>query len=178
MVRRVTGGGAILHDRELTYSLIIPRGHRLAVAHADLYRHFHDAVRAALRDWGIDATLQTESNSTLSSRFLCFERRTPGDILLGGYKIGGSAQRRRGGAVLQHGSILLARSQFAPELPGIRELSSADIPPATLQESIIGELKRSLFWEFAPSNLNEREQLNSREIQKKQFDLNAWNFGR
>jgi lipoate-protein ligase A len=55
--------------------------------------------------------------------FLCFERRTAGDILCEGRKIAGSAQRRHRGAVLQHGSILLERSRFAPELPGIRELS-------------------------------------------------------
>src|SRR4029079_17986228 len=54
--------------------------------------------------------------------FLCFLRRAPGDVLSGSTKICGSAQRRRRGAILQHGSLILARSPAAPELPGILEL--------------------------------------------------------
>jgi lipoate-protein ligase A len=50
-----------------------------------------------------------------------------GDVLLGDYKIAGSAQRRYRGTVLQHGSILLSRSPAAPELPGIAELSSVKL---------------------------------------------------
>src|SRR5437667_329111 len=59
--------------------------------------------------------------------FLCFERRTCGDIILGDAKIVGSAQRRRRGAVLQHGSVLLSRSDFALELPGIAELRGVEV---------------------------------------------------
>jgi lipoate-protein ligase A len=178
VVRRVTGGGAILHDRELTYSLCVPRGHRLAAANTELYRHIHDAVRGCLRVWGIEARLQAESDPARSSRFLCFERRSPGDILVGEFKIGGSAQRRREGAVLQHGSIVLSTSPHAPELPGLSELSGMEISTTMMRDGIIAQLERSMNWRFAPSNLNEREQLNSREIQKKQFDQHAWNFGR
>ena len=59
--------------------------------------------------------------------FLCFQRRSPGDVLVGGVKIAGSAQRRCRGAVLQHGSLLLARSHAAPELDGLKELSGRAI---------------------------------------------------
>jgi hypothetical protein len=66
--------------------------------------------------------------------FLCFQRRSPGDLVLRAsgetstepaawHKILGSAQRRRHGAVLQHGSLLWGRSNFAPELPGVRDLA-------------------------------------------------------
>jgi lipoate-protein ligase A len=54
--------------------------------------------------------------------FLCFSRRSCGDIVCDGFKVVGSAQRRLGSSVVQHGSILLARSEFAPELPGLGEL--------------------------------------------------------
>ena len=56
--------------------------------------------------------------------FLCFSRGDARDIVLGQHKVLGSAQRRRRGAVLQHGSLLLALSEFAPEFPGLRELTS------------------------------------------------------
>ncbi|GIW99406.1 MAG: lipoate--protein ligase [Pirellulaceae bacterium] len=53
--------------------------------------------------------------------FLCFERRNPGDVVAAGWKLMGSAQRRRGGAVLQHGSLLVRQSCYAPSLPGLWE---------------------------------------------------------
>ncbi len=46
-----------------------------------------------------------------------------GDVVIGDAKICGSAQRRHRGAVLQHGSVILARSPHAPELPGIAEVA-------------------------------------------------------
>ena len=56
-------------------------------------------------------------------RLLCFTDPDPEDIVTKGVKIVGSAQRRRGGAVLQHGSLLLARSSRTPELPGICDVA-------------------------------------------------------
>src|SRR5262249_30622801 len=54
---------------------------------------------------------------------LCFTGRDPEDIVGMGHKLVGSAQRRRGGAVLQHGSVLLARSPDVPELAGICDVA-------------------------------------------------------
>jgi lipoate-protein ligase A len=54
---------------------------------------------------------------------LCFTDQDPEDIVVGCVKLVGSAQRRRAGVVLQHGSVLLARSPATPELPGAAELA-------------------------------------------------------
>ena len=59
--------------------------------------------------------------------FLCFQHQTPGDLLVAGHKVVGSAQRRPHGATMQHGSILLRRSPHAPALPGIADLSETPI---------------------------------------------------
>ena len=73
--------------------------------------------------------------------FLCFQRRTPGDLLIGGAKVLGSAQRRRKTAVLQHGGLLLAQSAHAPELAGIAELTGRELEPGDrrLLEEFIAE---------------------------------------
>lgn len=130
-VRRRSGGGAIVHDRELTYSLVIPPEHAFArKQRLMLYETVHRAVVGALRKRGIKAELATDvptaRQGTEEEPFLCFQRFAPGDILArtnrGTIKIMGSAQyRNKTGAVLQHGSLLYDCSEAAPELPGLRQ---------------------------------------------------------
>lgn len=128
LVRRSSGGGAILHDRELTYSISLPTAHPLAADAETLYRRVHGLLLVVLAEFGIKAELNEFALHGIGGEpFLCFERRAVGDVVLGGFKICGSAQRRRRGAILQHGSILLGRSPQAPELPGIVELSGRAI---------------------------------------------------
>jgi len=141
LVRRASGGGAILHDRELTYSVALPFAHPLAARAEKLYQAVHRSLIETLAEFGAAATqcepasapspyplpkgegfeTCTNTSSGLNKPFLCFQRREQGDVLLAGHKIAGSAQRRQRGAVLQHGSVLWARSPFAPELPGIAD---------------------------------------------------------
>src|SRR4051812_42296912 len=119
LVRRASGGGAILHDRELTYSIALPKAHPLALHAEPLYLATHRSLPAALVQFGVRADLcqpaENGRRATSDEPFLCFQRRTYGDVLVGRAKVCGSAQRRQRGAVLQHGSILLAQSAFAPE---------------------------------------------------------------
>jgi lipoate-protein ligase A len=142
VVRRLTGGGAILHDHELTYSLVIPSDHPLARARQRLYAMVHTTLIETLADWSIVASLCPAQAS--DEPFLCFQRRAPGDVLVGHTKIAGSAQRRRRGAVLQHGSILLQRSAAAPELDSIEDLTGRTIPPEQLIEAWTPRIQRSL----------------------------------
>lgn len=117
VVRRTTGGGAILHDLEVTYSLTIPVEHPLVTGHANrLYELAHDAIIAALgapaRRLGCDDPRC--GASSLRGPFFCFARRHGLDVVIddansptGVSKISGSAQRRTPRAILQHGSIML-----------------------------------------------------------------------
>jgi lipoate-protein ligase A len=130
LVRRSTGGGAIVHHYDWTYSLAIPtlelnRDWGLGASHA-LYDVVHSAVVGWLIRYAVPARQADEADVRIANnrRFLCFERRSVGDIVAAGYKIMGSAQRRSRGALLQHGSLLLSRSPHAPSLPGIAELAA------------------------------------------------------
>ncbi len=122
-VRRLSGGGALLHDRELTYSIALPATHPLADAPTVLYDRVHGALVDWLNSLGAPARVRGEKRNE-PEPFLCFGRGDPRDVVLGPHKIIGSAQRRRRGAILQHGALLLERSPFAPEFPGLFDLSA------------------------------------------------------
>jgi len=134
LVRRASGGGAILHDAELTYSFATPVADRLGGGAARLSKEIHAALAAALADWGIAARPWNSPPIAGPEPFLCFQRRAPGDLAVDNVKVVGSAQRRQRQAVLQHGSVLLAASRCASELPGLLELTGRRIGPAELAE--------------------------------------------
>ncbi len=159
LVRRQTGGGAILHDRELTYSLFIPQSHPLAVDSTRLYVVVHEAIQAVLQAHRVSATICANPHKVAKGEepFLCFQRRAIGDMLSGTAKICGSAQRRRHGAVLQHGSLLFAQSGCAPELPGILELCGQPLTPAAVITAVAHELAGRLGFDFQPGELETDE---------------------
>lgn len=128
IVRRSTGGGAILHDLELTYSLVLPINHPLIAGKPNnLYAMVHQAISQAVGDTLPDSTtIGMHSEHDVTSRFgvdpghraqhgpfFCFARRSGFDVVVdreGGTfaKLAGSAQRRTRTSILQHGSIMLA----------------------------------------------------------------------
>jgi lipoate-protein ligase A len=125
IVRRPTGGGAIWHHHELTYALAVPGEHPFARRSRDLYRAVHAALTDLLREHGVSVQRygsRGEEGIGGTRPFLCFTDRDEEDIVAEGSKVIGSAQRRRSGAVLQHGAMMLAPSDITPELPGPAEL--------------------------------------------------------
>ena len=146
-VRRKTGGGAILHDQEITYSFVIPASNGLLDKGANevLYRAVHEAVRDGLIRLGLEASLSENCTCSVAKKsgsvakksgdeepFLCFQRRTPVDLVVGAHKVLGSAQRRTRAGLLQHGSLLLRASREFGALLGIQDIGK--IPPEFLWE--------------------------------------------
>lgn len=124
IVRRPTGGRALLHWREVTYSVTAP------AADAGSLRASYGRINAllldALRRLGVDARLaQPAGRAAVPSLAPCFEAPAAGEVVAGGRKLVGSAQWREAGALLQHGSILVDDDQ-----PLVAALTRAPVPPA------------------------------------------------
>ena len=109
LVRRATGGRAILHVDELTYSVAGPiEEPRMAGGVMDAYLRFSNALLSGLSTLGLKAEKaggRTRAGRDLSAA--CFETPSAYEITAGGRKLMGSAQSRRKGYVLQHGSLPL-----------------------------------------------------------------------
>ena len=115
VVRRVTGGRAVLHKDELTYSLVSPAGNRLFPNDVlGTYKVIAAGLLDGLRGLGIAAEMVTRPRAhggpvrDMPQDAACFSSPSWYEIVARGRKIVGSAQRRVGGAFLQHGSILIA----------------------------------------------------------------------
>ena len=173
LVRRRSGGGAIMHDAEITYALTLPITHPAARDPVTLYLSVHQGVIHVLRSWGLRAELY--SGEPADAPFLCFHRRSVGDLLVDSYKVLGSAQRRARSAVLQHGSLLLRRSPFAPSLPGVIDLGGDHMPLGQAVKELTHGMLGALGMKPLPGQLSAVELAKAREGANDRFVAESWN---
>ncbi len=175
-VRRATGGAALVHHHELTYCLAVPATRQWL---GRCWLRMHEAIAAALREFGVNADRCVLPEAEDSTGYLCFQQHTAGDVMIGNAKIAGSAQRKQRGAVMQHGGILLRQSPFTPSLPGILELTGVDVKPFDLRTAIIGQLKRLLGWCFdLPEDWTEAEREAIEVLTRIRYSSDSWNWKR
>ena len=115
VVRRITGGGAIWHQHEVTYCLVGTLGNDgLPGRTRDLYPLLHGAICTALSVRGARLTRQTATigDRRYADEPRCFASPAADDLMLGAGKVLGSAARARGERVLVHGSLKLASNPW------------------------------------------------------------------
>ena len=185
-VRRLTGGGAIVHDAELTYSIVLPGSHPLAARRDELYQAMHGCLIEVLAGLGITARMCQAADKIESARqpFLCFQRRSPGDVLIGQSKICGSAQRRGApgtagrGAVLQHGSLLWRTSPSAPELPGVANLAAHPTELENVADLWFEALQRRFGFACQAEELAEEEVCRAKTLVETRYSRVNWTKNR
>lgn len=187
VIRRVTGGGAVFHDNEITYSVFIPLSHRLAASSIrESYGLLCAPIVDCLRGLGLEARFSPVN-----------------DVLVGGAKVSGSAQTRRNGVLLQHGTLLIgvdAASMFRV-LNVAKEKSAATASGApehrvTSLEALLGDRARGenfagdlgrrlalafagrLGCDFVESGLSVEEKRDALRIEEELFRKEEWNRDR
>jgi lipoate-protein ligase A len=133
IVRRITGGRALLHHREVTYSVTLSAGEDAPMA---IYAAINEVLLGALKSLGIDAcVVRSAGRLPPPASAPCFEQPADGEIAVRGRKLVGSAQLREGNDVLQHGSILVHDDQAFVARIAVRPVGNVE-SAATLFEQL------------------------------------------
>jgi lipoate-protein ligase A len=132
VVRRPTGGRALLHHREITYSVTAPVTQNEGLNAT--YQQVNALLRYAFDTLGVRTSFaKPVTRAPAPTAVPCFAEPAAGEIVAGGRKLVGSAQWRDGGALLQHGSILVDDDQRL--IPALMRVPADPPPaPATLRE--------------------------------------------
>jgi len=106
IVRRLTGGKAVFHDKEITYSFILPENSKLLPFEInESYKIISNALVIALKKIGVNSEIKKVPERIDTP--ICFNSSNWYELIVNNKKISGSAQRRMGGKILQHGSLLI-----------------------------------------------------------------------
>jgi lipoate-protein ligase A len=150
VVRRPTGGRAILHNREVTYSVTAPVKDALPLREA--YSQINRILQTGLSRLGVTVEAASPSERAAAPSIRpCFEIPAEGELIAAGCKLVGSAQWRDGKALLQHGSILVNDDQSSLPSFAIGARSESEmIQPATLHALLgrspdVGEVASAMF---------------------------------
>jgi lipoate-protein ligase A len=203
LVRRLTGGKAVLHDDELTYSVVVPEV-MLPGTVLETYRRISQALVEGLRLMGVPATIAALERGVTSRdpRFrqaACFSAPSWFEILWDGKKLIGSAQNRKGGMILQHGSIpftfdaaklvrcirttspehaLRAESMLKRKAAGVSEALGRAVERRELEDHLKAGFVEALGWELESGNLTPNEEAEARSLAEAKYRNDAWTMER
>ncbi|MGD2144365.1 MAG: biotin/lipoate A/B protein ligase family protein [Anaerolineae bacterium] len=191
LVRRPTGGRAILHIDELTYSVVAPDNEpRVAGGVVESYRRLSAGLVSGLAQLGIgDVVADRRVESRSPNGPVCFEVPSRYEITVGGKKLVGSAQMRAQGVVLQHGAVPLhgdiARiCAFLNERPrSDRVRARATTVEAALgrrvswervAEALVSGFSEGLNLQLRPDTLISEEEEQARTLRAEKYANMAW----
>jgi len=188
LVRRPTGGTAVLHEFERTYAVVARlRAAPFSGRVLDTYRRVAEALCVALRSLGLGAVAHEPDRKRARPRreVACFAAPSAYEIAVGSRKLVGSAQLRRRGAFLQHGSILLrsdpgrlGRALGIGQPPGshtdLRRALGAEVDLATLDRALVGAFERAFSAALTPGRLGARERERATRLRSWKYLSAEW----
>jgi len=198
LVRRPTGGKAVLHDQELTYAVVAsPEQSHFPPDILRTYRVISNCLARGLSGIGIRAELKAEGRSPAgeSLRTSCFSTPSRYELLVNGRKLCGSSQMRSHGAFLQHGALLMAfdpqrtcavmlphrelekqAARLAESVTTVGELTGGSVDEPALCRSLREGFEQELGIRFEEGGLTAEEEALSRELMAKKYRNDNWNW--
>ncbi|AXI31352.1 MULTISPECIES: lipoate--protein ligase family protein [Priestia] len=205
-VRRPTGGRGVLHDEELTYSVIVSEEYpNMPKTVTEAYRVISEGLLEGFRSLGLEAYFaiprsEEEKNSLKNPRSsVCFDAPSWYELVVEGRKIAGSAQTRQKGVILQHGSILLEIDEdklfsvfnypndrvkermqraFRSKAVAINAIAGRKIPIEEAKEAFYKGFASALDIDLEPYTLSEEEEAYVEELARTKYGSDEWNFKR
>ena len=182
-VRRITGGGAVYHEKEVTYSIVVPESHpEIPKNIIQSYGRICGAVIRGLGFMGIESDYAPIN-----------------DVVAGGRKISGNAQTRKAGTVLQHGTVLMdvdvdkmfsllkvpnekikdkLIADVKQRVTSIRHMVGKDVSFEEVTSAMMRGFEEEFHVELVEGSLCEEELSVAKEFEKECFSTEKWNFKR
>ncbi|CAD7359670.1 MULTISPECIES: lipoate--protein ligase family protein [Staphylococcus] len=195
LVRRQTGGRGVLHDKELTYSVIVPESHPdMPKTVTEAYRVISEGLLEGFKSLGFDAYFAVPRSKEEREKLkqprssVCFDAPSWYELVVEGKKIAGSAQTRQKGVILQHGSILQdvdiddlfdmfifkndrlkakMKEAFVEKAVAINDLSNSHVSLTEMEVAFKEGFKKALDLEYQPLELTEAQQEEVKALEEK-----------
>ncbi|KAB7670008.1 biotin/lipoate A/B protein ligase family protein [Bacillus sp. B1-b2] len=205
-VRRPTGGRGVLHDQELTYSVIVSEEHpKMPKTVTEAYRVISEGILKGFHFLDLDAYFsiprtEEQKNSLKNPRSaVCFDAPSWYELVVEGRKVAGSAQTRQQGVILQHGSILLdldedklfslfkypnervkerMQKAFKEKAVAINNITDKKITLNMAKEAFRKGFADGLDIHLEEYQLTEEELLYVQKIAKEKYESDEWNYRR
>ncbi|MEH7237035.1 lipoate--protein ligase family protein [Bacillus sp. JJ1562] len=205
-VRRPTGGRGVLHDQELTYSVIVSEEHPdMPKTVTEAYRVISEGILQGFRKLGLDAyfavpkTAEEREGLKNPRSAVCFDAPSWYELVVEGRKVAGSAQTRQKGVILQHGSILLdidedklfdlfkysnervrerMQRNFKNKAVAINALREIPVTNEEAKQAFKEGFEEGLDIVLEPYQLTDEELNYVHEIAERRYKTDEWNFKR
>lgn len=179
-VRRVTGGAAICHQDDLTFSIVAGADDPIFSGSIESsYDRIHDAVAAALSELGVASGRREAGVVTSDSRHsadpICFYKATRYDLVCNGRKLVGSAQRRTRERILHHGSIPLRPNPLAHAAADVSSLLGRIVGFDEMAEVLARAFARAFHLELSRQEMTDDERLAAERLVVSMFGADEWN---
>lgn len=195
LIRRQTGGRGVLHDKELTYSVIVPESHpNMPSTITEAYRVISEGLLEGFKLLGFDAYFAIPRSKEEREKLkqprsaVCFDAPSWYELVVEGRKIAGSAQTRQKGVILQHGSLLQdvdvdelfdmfifkndrlkekMKKAFVDKAVAINDISDRHISIEEMEKAFEEGFKKGLNIEFKPLSLTENQLAEVKVLEEK-----------
>lgn len=203
MVRRQTGGRGVLHDKELTYSVIVPESHpEMPSTVTEAYRVISEGLLEGFKLLGFDTYFAIPRSKEEREKLkqprsaVCFDAPSWYELVVEGRKIAGSAQVRQKGVILQHGSLLQdvdvddlfdmfkfkndrlkdkMKQAFVEKAVAINDISNHHITIEDMEVAFEEGFRKGLNIDFKPLELTQQQQNEIKELTEK-YKADEWNY--